>query len=79
VQLIYLKGDMQLIARRVATRHEHFMPQSLLQSQFDALEEPGPDEHPVVASIAPRPREIVAHILAALHVQDWPQAALSGR
>jgi gluconokinase len=60
---------MDLIARRVATRHEHFMPASLLESQFEALEEPGPDEHPIVASIAPRPREIVAQVLAELQVE----------
>jgi gluconokinase len=70
VQLIYLKGDMELIARRIATRHEHFMPTSLLQSQFEALEEPGPDEHPLVVSVAPHPREIVGQILAALQPQD---------
>jgi gluconokinase len=69
VQLVYLKGDMDLIARRVATRHEHFMPASLLESQFEALEEPGPDEHPIVASIAPRPREIVAQVLAELQME----------
>lgn len=69
VRLVYLKGDIELISRRVATRHEHFMPASLLESQFEALEEPGPDERPIVASIAPRPREIVAEILADLHVQ----------
>jgi len=78
VRLIYLKGDMELIARRIAARHEHFMPQSLLQSQFDALEEPGPDENPIVASIEPHPREIVANILAALKVQSpHPYAASS--
>ncbi len=66
VRLIYLKGDMSLIGRRIATRHEHFMPQELLQSQFDALEEPEPDENPIVVSIEPRPREIVRAILAAL-------------
>jgi gluconokinase len=73
VRLIYLKGDMELIGRRIATRHEHFMPASLLQSQFDALEEPGADENPIVVSIAPRPREIVAEILDALKMQA-PQA-----
>ena len=69
VRLIYLKGDIELIARRIATRHEHFMPTSLLESQFEALEEPGPDERPIVTSIEPRPREIVAHILAELREQ----------
>lgn len=49
------------------------MPASLLQSQFDALEEPGADENPIVVSIAPRPREIVADILEALKMQA-PQA-----
>src|SRR5579871_2118636 len=39
VRLVYLRGDEALIARRIATRHEHFMPQSLLHSQFEALEE----------------------------------------
>jgi gluconokinase len=73
VRLIYLKGDVELIGRRIATRHEHFMPASLLQSQFDALEEPGADENPIVVSIAPRPREIVAEILDALKMQA-PQA-----
>jgi carbohydrate kinase (thermoresistant glucokinase family) len=69
VQLIYLKGDMELIGRRFAARHEHFMPPSLLESQFDALEEPGPNEHPIVVSIEPRPREIVAKIVDALKAQ----------
>ena len=66
VRLIYLKGDTELIGRRIATRHEHFMPASLLASQFEALEEPGPDEHPITVSIEPGPREIVAQIIAAL-------------
>jgi len=66
VRLIYLKGDETLIARRIATRHEHFMPSSLLHSQFEALEEPGPDEAPIIASIAPEPREIVTRILSSL-------------
>lgn len=82
VQLVYLKGDIELISRRVATRHEHFMPASLLESQFEALEEPGPDEHPIVASIAPRPREIVTQILADIQAPhrdgDAPAVAANG-
>ncbi len=70
VRLVYLKGDEALIARRIATRHEHFMPRSLLHSQFEALEEPGPDENPVIVSIEPRPREIVAQILSALNMAE---------
>ena len=66
VGLVYLKGDEALIARRFATRHEHFMPVSLLHSQFEALEEPGPDESPITVSIEPAPREVVSRILSAL-------------
>ena len=66
IRLVYLNGDEELIARRIAMRHEHFMPPSLLRSQFDALEAPGPDEHPIRVSIDARPGEIVARILSAL-------------
>jgi gluconokinase len=70
VRLVYLKGDETLIARRIATRHEHFMPRSLLHSQFEALEEPGPDEAPITVSIEPQPREVVAQILSALAMAE---------
>jgi gluconokinase len=66
VRLVYLKGSEALIARRIAARHEHFMPPSLLHSQFTALEEPDRQENPIVVSIEPRPSQIVAHIVAAL-------------
>lgn len=80
VRLIYLKGDMALIARRIAVRHEHFMPPDLLRSQFAALEEPGADENPVVAAIEPSPREIVRRIVAALAAPDrQPPASASPR
>jgi gluconokinase len=75
VRLVYLKGDESLIARRFATRHEHFMPLSLLHSQFDALEEPGPDENPIAVSIEPPPREIVSRVLDAFKA-NGAQASL---
>lgn len=51
VGLVYLKGDKSLIGRRLAARHGHFMPAELLDSQFDALEEPAPDEHALTIAI----------------------------
>jgi gluconokinase len=73
VRLVYLKGNETLIARRIATRHEHFMPRSLLHSQFEALEEPGSDESPIIVSIEPPPREIMARILSAMNIiEDAP-------
>jgi carbohydrate kinase (thermoresistant glucokinase family) len=66
VRLVYLKGTETLIARRIAVRHEHFMPVKLLQSQFQALEEPGSDENPITVSVEPRPEEIVDQVVMAL-------------
>ena len=70
VRLVYLKGSEPLIARRIATRHGHFMPPALLHSQFEALEEPGPDERPIIGSIEPRPREVVENIVRTLKLKD---------
>ena len=44
VRFIHLAGDRDLIAARMAQRQGHYMPLSLLDSQFAALEPPGPDE-----------------------------------
>ena len=66
VRLVYLKGPRELILKRMAARHGHFMPLALLDSQFATLEEPTPDEHPLVMSIDRKPDEIVAAIAAAL-------------
>jgi carbohydrate kinase (thermoresistant glucokinase family) len=66
VRLVYLKGDAALIAGRLTGRHGHFMPPELLDSQFQALEEPGPEENPITVSIADPPAAIVARIMAAL-------------
>jgi gluconokinase len=66
VRLVYLKGDQDLIAQRLAKRRGHFMPAHLLQSQFVTLEEPGPDENPIVVSVAAEPEAIAAQVLAEL-------------
>jgi gluconokinase len=70
VRLVFLKGDFDLIARRIAARADHFMPSTLLESQFAALQEPQADERPIVVSIAPHPREIVETVVRQLGVQS---------
>jgi carbohydrate kinase (thermoresistant glucokinase family) len=65
VRLVYLRGTRALIGRRIARRRHHFMPASLLDSQFDALEEPGPDENPIIVAVSARPRAILTRILAS--------------
>jgi gluconokinase len=79
VQLVFLKGDQQLISARLACRHGHFMPTGLLESQFEALEEPSADEHPIVISIDRRPREIVDELLAIIGPTLAGAAASSSR
>jgi ribose 5-phosphate isomerase A len=66
VRLVYLRGSRALIAERLAGRHGHFMPPSLLQSQFDTLEEPMPEEEPLVVDIGGPPEEVAAEIIRQL-------------
>tara|TARA_B110000046_G_scaffold184495_1_gene223111 strand:+ start:2390 stop:2878 length:489 start_codon:yes stop_codon:yes gene_type:complete len=40
MEFIYLKADKKIIAQRLASRKNHFMPASLIDSQFEALEAP---------------------------------------
>jgi 6-phosphogluconolactonase len=68
VRLVYLKGGRDLIVRRFSLRQEHFMPASLIHSQFATLEEPGREERPVVVSIDAGPRAIVEAALMKLKI-----------
>ena len=38
--IVYLKGSYEMLWSRVQTREGHYMKANMLQSQFDALEEP---------------------------------------
>jgi len=66
VTLVYLRGSYDLIRRRMAARHEHFMPVALLDSQFAALQEPTPDEHPIIVDVGSRPAEVATEIVRQL-------------
>jgi gluconokinase len=66
VTLVYLKGPYDLIRRRMAARHGHFMPVALLDSQFATLEEPTPDEHPITVDVGGKPADIAFEIVRQL-------------
>lgn len=66
VAFVHLSGAKALIAARMRTRAGHFMPESLIDSQFAALEPPGPDESAITVDIDNTPEAIVATIAAAL-------------
>jgi len=64
LRFVFLRGQRALIAERLADRRGHFMPPSLLESQFGALEEPSPDEDAWVCEITQSPQQIVATLVA---------------
>lgn len=63
VSFLYLKGTFDQIFTRVNSRKGHFMPPELLQSQFDALEEP---EKAITVSIMDSPQKIVDSVKGLL-------------
>jgi len=66
VRLVYLRGGRDLIADHLAGRNGHFMPASLLQSQIDTLEEPGPAEDPLTLDVGPPAAQIAEDIIRLL-------------
>jgi gluconokinase len=65
VRFVYLKGSYDLLLDRMQHRTRHFMPPSLLKSQFDTLEEPGPDEA-IIVNLDQTEAAIVTDTLAQL-------------
>jgi carbohydrate kinase (thermoresistant glucokinase family) len=66
VEFVYLHGSRELIAARLLTRHGHFMPTSLLDSQFATLEEPAADEPAIRVEVGAAPEAIASGIVALL-------------
>ncbi|WP_292677572.1 gluconokinase [Nocardioides sp.] len=59
VEFLLLAGSPEVIARRQAGRPGHFMPASLMSSQFATLEPLAPDEDGVVVDVDQSVDEIV--------------------
>lgn len=66
VDWIFLDGPFELIAARMRERSSHYMPESLLRSQFETLERP---QDAVCISVELDPAEQVEAALAALPPQ----------
>jgi carbohydrate kinase (thermoresistant glucokinase family) len=64
LRFVFLKGRRELVAERLAARKGHFMPPSLLESQFTTLEEPLPDEDAWVCDIDQSPQDLIAALVA---------------
>ena len=67
VHFVFLDGPIDLVMSRLQGRAGHYMPTSLLQTQFDTLERPGPDETDVLTlSMAQSVTDMVAHVRVAI-------------
>ena len=64
-KFVYLKGSYELIAQRLRHRHGHFASETILASQFAALEEP---DDAITVEIDHTEEEIVADIIRQLGV-----------
>jgi len=58
-----LAGDASVVTERVGRRAHHYMPASLVQSQYDALEPLEADEFGVVVDFTLDPEQIVQRFL----------------
>lgn len=68
VVFVYLAGTREQIAHRLAVRHGHYMPASLLDSQLETLEPPGLDEHVIRVDVSGSPQDEASEIIARLHL-----------
>jgi gluconokinase len=65
VKVVYLKGTFELFRERMIRRRGHYMPEEMLESQFDILEEP---VGAVIVEADNPPDIIVQKILTGLHL-----------
>jgi gluconokinase len=63
---LHLDGDKETARQRVAGRAGHFMPESLVDSQFADLEPLGADEPGIVVDFARTVDEIVDGVVSEL-------------
>jgi len=64
LRFIYLRGTRAMIGERLQARKGHFMPPALLESQFEALEEPAVDEDAWVCDVEGPANAIVATLVS---------------
>ena len=66
VVYVFLDGSFELISSRMQERTGHFMPDSLLKSQFDALEDPTEEDNVFSVGIESNPQKIAANAVDVL-------------
>ena len=66
VVFVHLSGDREQLLSRLRVRQGHFMPATLLDSQFADLEPPAADERSVTVGIGASPTEQAQQVVDAL-------------
>jgi carbohydrate kinase (thermoresistant glucokinase family) len=66
VEFVLLDISRKLAAARLAARHDHFMPSTLLDSQFADLDPPSSDESAITVDASRSPTVVVAQIVKQL-------------
>lgn len=67
LNIVYLRGDFDTIWSRLARREDHyFNGKAMLESQFQSLQEPDPDEGAIVLDVTASPEHLVQQCLAVL-------------
>ena len=75
-RMVFLHVDREVLEARLRSRHGHFFPAALLDSQLAILQSPGPDEDVVVVDDTTSPEQVVDVIIARLHLSP-PQQKMS--
>lgn len=66
LRFVHLHGEMALVAARQAARRDHFMPPSLVASQFATLEPPAAEPDVITLDVAASPQTLAEAAIRAL-------------
>jgi len=67
VTFVYLKGSYKLIESRMSLRKDHYMGLKMLDSQFNTLEPPDPNqEQAIIQDIEPDDKQIIAQLVTII-------------
>nr|XP_033783369.1 probable gluconokinase isoform X3 [Geotrypetes seraphini] len=73
---VHLDGSIELICQRLEKRKGHFMPSTLLKSQFDTLEPLSAPEHFIIINVEKNVSDIVSEIESTLVKSNFGSGSL---
>jgi len=76
LRFVFLRGSRKVLGERMQRRKHHYMPTSLLDSQFATLEDPGGEEGVLIVDVDGRPEDVIA---AAMRAMGAKHAGGAGR